>query len=150
MAMVRIIIVWELSSSVSGLMTNRMVMGMRYGLMVMFTKVLIRMVKRMVKVYLILETIMSMKASSRITIFMDGVSISGLMVKSIRESGVLIKCMVKGSLFGMMARCMKESMSIIRGMVLANSSGLVVNSILDIGRMVNSMVVEYILIARTR
>jgi len=64
----------------------------------------------------------------------------GQMVGVTKENGRETKYTAKALLTGMMVEFMKESTSMIKNMVSVSSNGLMEGNILDIGKMVSSMV----------
>jgi len=121
-------------------MINRMAEAMKYGLMVPYIKVSIKMPKNMAKEYSTSVTIASTKDSLITMIFMVMANMFGQMVGVTKENGRETKYTAKALLTGMMVEFMKESTSMIKNMVSVSSNGLMEGNILDIGKMVSSMV----------
>jgi hypothetical protein len=129
----------EQSISVIGKMTNNKDLVKKNGKTAHFIKETTKMEKKKVMAYLHGEIIVFMKVNFIKIIFKARESMSGLMEGLFKESGAIIKCMVKGFFVGRMVANMKDNTTMIKNMVLAYLPLKMVNYTKDNGKMVNNM-----------
>ena len=104
-------------------------MDMKFGLMVLYFKVNIEMVKSMGEVFLSSQTVRSTKVSSKTTVYLVMGSMNGQMVKYSKDNGSRIGWKARESQNGMMEGSMREIIVMIRRMDLESFSGVMEGNI---------------------
>ena len=135
-------------TSVTGSKISSMVEELRHGQMAPDTMETIRMGRKTVRVFLLLQMEVSILAPSSKTRSQAKESMSGLMVRPTRECGKRTKCMVEAFSNGKMANSTRVISKTTSVKVTACSLGEMVVSMMDNGKMASSTDVEYL--SRTR
>lgn len=116
-----------------GLQICSMVKVSRHGLMALYMKECIKMVKRKERVTLNGEINLNTKGIFK-TIILKGMGNTfGMMVEGLKESGWIIRCMVEGCSNGQTVEYMKVSITKIRSMDLESFLGLMEESTQESG-----------------